>query len=83
MTSLAKVLEPSSCAAAARRAEDRDPRGPDGVGDARDQRRLGTDDHEVEALGEGGHGCRVQGVERQGLGDLGGARVARGADQRA
>ena len=80
ITSLAKALEPSSRAAAARRAEAGDARGADGVGDPGDQRRLGTDHDQVGADPRGQVGDRravhrVDGVQG---GDGGDARVARG-----
>ena len=49
ITSLANALEPSSCGGLPGRAEAGDARGADGVGDPRDQRRLGPDDDEVGA----------------------------------
>ena len=49
ITSLQNALDPSSRAAAARRAEGADPRVGQGVDDARDERRLGSDHDEVNA----------------------------------
>ncbi len=83
MISLANALEPSSCAASARRAEDRDALGAYGVGDPGDQRRLGPDHHQVGADldGQGDHRLRVGRVDVPQVRDGGDARVARGGDQ--
>ena len=54
------------------------------VGDARDERRLRADDHQVggDVGSEGGHRGTVHGVDAALLGHGGGARVSRRADQR-
>ncbi len=49
ITSLANALDPSSCAAARDGPNTAMPQASDGVGDARDQRRLGADDDQVDA----------------------------------
>ena len=56
MTSLAYSLDPSSRAAAALRPEHRDPARGELVGEAGDERHLGPDDDEVDALRRGGVG---------------------------
>ena len=49
ITSLLKAFEPSSCAAAPDGPKTAIARGPDGVGDPGHERRLGADDHQVDA----------------------------------
>ena len=73
MTSLANALEPSSAGGRGGRPEAGDTRGPHGVGDAGDQRRLGPDDDEVgaELVGEGGDRGAVERVDRRAAGDRG------------
>ena len=65
------------------RAEHRDAARPQGVGDARDQRRLGTDDHEVDpgvvrVAGDGGGVVRVEPRDR---GRVGGDAGVAGSDE--
>ena len=65
---LGERLRPLELRGRAGRAEAGDARGRDGVRDARDQRRLGSDDHQVGAelrrqRGDGGAGHRVDVVE--------------------
>ena len=59
ITSLAKALEPSSCAASLRGAEAGDARLAHGVGDPGDQRRLRADDDQVGAQLDGQRGDAV------------------------
>ena len=54
MISLQNALEPSSCAAALVGPKQRMPAFAERVGEARHERRLGTDHHEVDVLGGGG-----------------------------
>ena len=62
MTSLANAFEPSICAAARGRAEHRDPRVAERVGDPGDQRRLRPDDDQVDPeLGRASVGDGVAG----------------------
>ena len=65
MTSLANALEPSSRAASADGPKHGDPAARHGVGDARDQRRLGPDHDEPDAelAGQGGDGGAVHRVD--------------------
>ena len=86
MTSLAKALLPSSCAASAPGPEAGDPPAADGVGDAGDERRLGPDDDQVGAhlAGEVGDAVPVEQAGRQvaAQGDGVDAGVAGGGDDR-
>ena len=76
ITSLAKALEPSSRAAPRRGPEATHARAGQRVGEARDQRRLGADHHEVDrSVARRGH----QAVDVLGA-DLEHARVAGDAD---
>ncbi len=78
ITSLANALDPSSSAAARDGPEAADPAVADGVGDPRDEGRLGPDDDEVGAdlLREGGHGITVELVDRVQRGEGRDPRVA-------
>ena len=80
ITSLANALEPSSCAAAPDGPKTAIPRAAHGVGDAGDQRRLGTDDDQVDAepLGQVRDRLTRHRVDVVQRGDGGDARVARG-----
>ena len=80
ITSLAKALLPSSCAACPGRAEAGDPGVADGVGHAGHQRGLRAHHHQVdpELGGQGGDRLRVVGSHRVVGAHLRGPRVARG-----
>ena len=78
-----KPLEPSSWAAALRRAERLDAGGGERVDEAGDQRRLRPDHDEVDGVGlaEGDHGGMVGDIQRDALGLPGDPGIARRAPQ--